>query len=141
MASKLEQTFGNVSINFFISVSGLDQSVDSLLAMEDKIVNALQFQLIYDTPHKYFQLFARIADLSHKNKYLGQFFIELALTHIKSLGFSASKMAASALYSIHKLRKVVPAWPSSLQSLTGYKESDFLDCVRFLSILMHENYG
>ena len=75
------------------------------------MLQSLEFDLIYDSPNKYFEIFSKLTSMSHKNSCIGYYLLELSALDIKYLAFSSSQLAAAIFTIVLKLKRVSPAWP------------------------------
>ena len=88
--------------------------------MESRIMEALEFSLIVDTPIKYLELYCRLNNMSDKNFYIAQYILELSLVEFGFMEFSSSMLGSSVTYLVNKIRKISPAWPPEFKEVMGY---------------------
>lgn len=78
--------------------------------------------------------------MSPKNKFIGQYLLELAMLETSFLEFSPSLMGSSAVYLVNKIRKLSPAWPKEMVDLTGYEEGSLRHCAKQLCSLLERSH-
>lgn len=47
--------------------------------MEERVLETLGFELIFDSPLKYLELFSKLGNISNKNFYIAHYILELSL--------------------------------------------------------------
>jgi len=82
--------------------------------MEADIINALDFNLIFETSYRFFEPLAKICKMEEKNFHLAQYILEMSLLNTKFLEYKPSLMASSVIYLVNKIRKINEPWSCSL---------------------------
>lgn len=80
--------------------------------MEERILEHLDFNLIFDAPLKYLELFSKLGNLSNKNFFIASYILELSLVESTFVEFSSSILGAAVSYLVNKIRKISPPWPT-----------------------------
>lgn len=137
-AAKFEETYQVPQMKHLLSACAGQYTSSQLLNMEADMMSVFGFDLIVNSPYKFYEPLAKIAGMEAKNTHLGQYVLELAMTKPKFLEYSPSLLASACIYLIKKIRKCDYAWGDKLTELVGYKESELKSCAKELCSLLEE---
>ncbi|GKT34335.1 Cyclin like protein, partial [Aduncisulcus paluster] len=135
IASKFEDSYTQ-SIDKFVYMTDGAFTRDELVQMEKVILTTLRFSLSFPTSITFLRRYAKIAELSHPQRYLSFLIAELCLMDIKMLKYRPSFLAAAAIY-LSNVISGKDGWSSTLYEHTGYQEAD----VSALALIVKKSCG
>ncbi len=114
----------------FVYATGKTYTDVDIIKMEGTILAALQFETLHVSSFRFLEWFHLVShdETERMSFFLAQFLLELALIDYNMLKYSSSLLAASALNFARKYLKVDPNWSTTLQTYSGYKYKDLIEC-------------
>lgn len=138
LASKYEEIY-HPPIEDFVYVSAKTYDREEMVAMELLMLRTLQFDLSFVTPLQFLRRYSKAASSEPRMHACCKYFLELALPKYAMLAYSASMIAASAVYLSRMLAGKKPVWNDTLAHYTKFTERSLMPCVKaFISILRAE---
>jgi len=125
IASKYEEIYAPCCGDF-VYISDGAYTKDQILMMEQQMLNALQFNLLHPSPLHFLRRFSKAAGSDYTIHTLCKYLIELMLLEVKFVKFTASQIAAGAVYVARVMTDRSPCWTSTLEHYTTYAENDIL---------------
>ena len=119
-----------------MSCCAFQYNAQQILEKESDIIKQLDFNLIVNSPFKFFEPFSKALGLEPKNKNLAHYILELSLLQPKFLNYPPSLTAASVIYLIKKIRKSEATWNDPMSSMVGYSEKELKSCAKELCGLL-----
>jgi G2/mitotic-specific cyclin-B, other len=97
---------------------------ESVLKLENKILQKLDFNLTFPSIFRFMERYARIAQVSEKTSILAQYFCDTCLLDCTLMKEPPSKLAAMSIYAAQKVIKggSEQVWNATMTKNTGYKE-------------------
>ncbi len=89
----------------FVYVTDQAYTKQDILRMEGKILSTLSFHITVSSSYLFLVRYANLMGVSEKTKMMARYLTELALVEYGMIKYSASNIAASALYLSCKLMK------------------------------------
>ena len=104
--------------------------------MEGKILSYLNFDLTVPSSYRFLERYSQIFNLDERQFVLCNYLLELALVDYKSLRYSPSNIACSAIYLSNKIYKRSECWNDILVIHAKYSENDVRPCAKDLCLLL-----
>ncbi len=127
IAAKLEE-IQTPTVENWVYLSANSFTVEALVAMEDVVLQALDFRISVHTSHFFAHRLALAAGMTDKEKGYATLLLELALHDFPLAAYERmSKLAAAACHlALQTLRPAdAPLWTKSLEFFSGgYRDSD-----------------
>ncbi|EER11776.1 G2/mitotic-specific cyclin S13-7, putative [Perkinsus marinus ATCC 50983] len=115
------------------------------MQMEVDILNTLGFCITTPSPMFFLLRYAKVMEADEKHFFLAQYCLELALPEYNMLKYSASQLAAGALYLSNKLLRKSTAWPPHVAVHCPTTEHDVKvvakDLCALLQVATNEDYS
>jgi len=135
VAAKYEEIYAP-EVRDFVYISDKAYTREEIIAMEAKILNALDWDLCGATPWNFHHRFCSAGRLDEKTRLTAEYLMERYLQEIKSLHHLPSKVTAGAVSLALRLNGL-PTWNSDLAKYTRYSEdslravqAELLDCAK-----------
>ncbi|EER09859.1 mitotic cyclin-CYC2, putative [Perkinsus marinus ATCC 50983] len=110
IASKYEDIYPP-EMKDIVSICDRTYQRHEVMEMEVDILNTLGFCMTTPSPMFFLLRYAKVMEADEKHFFLSQYCLELALPENSMLRYSASQLAAGALYLSNKLLRKPTAWP------------------------------
>ncbi|KAK4799964.1 hypothetical protein SAY86_025329 [Trapa natans] len=130
-ASKYEEIWAP-EVNDIVCMADRAYSNEQVLAMEKTILGKLEWYLTVPTHYVFLVRFIKAAVADRTLENAAYFMAELGLMNYTALSYSASMVAASAVYAARCTLDVSPFWNGTLKLHTGYSEEQIKDCAQLL---------
>ncbi|KAG9395219.1 Cyclin B [Carpediemonas membranifera] len=130
LASKFEESY-TPSVRSFGRVAK-DFSSRQILAMERMLLQVTEFNLSDPTSLTFLRRFAKVAELTNRDKYLAFYLAELANANAKMVNFLPSEIAAGALFLTQKIVRAPEVWTGTIEAYSKYSAEDLKDVTLFL---------
>jgi len=128
------------TVEDFILISDETYSKKEFVAMEKRIVDALNYEINIVTPFHFLEHFLAISKANEKQTAFVNYLSELMMVEYQFVTYCPSIKAAScvnlARQTLHQRNKEI--WPSELELHTGYKSCDLEEVVRKLHAVHSE---
>lgn len=125
-ASKFEEIYAPTARNFcYITDNTYDQQ--QLVAMEARLLSALNFQLAVPTAKTFQRRYLQAAAADEQLHYLAAFLLELTLMDEQMLSYLPSQLAAASVYLANCMLGRKP-WDTTLAHYTRYREFEVQPC-------------
>ena len=135
LACKFEELY-TPEIREFVYVTDNAFTVDQFLALEVQMLRVLDYAVAVPTAHRFFERYARLAQLEEKAVFLGEYAIELGLLECAVLKYKPSLVAAAGVYIARKMLDATASWGVGLTEATNHSESEVKPCAKDLVILL-----
>ncbi len=129
IASKYEEIWAP-EVRDYVYISDKAYTRDQILSMEKIMLNTLGFKLTVPTPYPFLARFMKAND-SHNDKEFAnyaQYLVELALPEYGALKYSASLLAAAAVYATNVATNKATPFPHALAKHSSYAEEHVRAC-------------
>jgi cyclin B len=136
LAAKYEDIYAP-EIKDIVHICDKTYKKDEILSMEVLILNTLGFRITSPSALLFLLRMAKIARCDERQFYLAQYCLELAMAdyHLWTT-HSASQLAAATLFLSSKLLRKSPAWPTALNEMSGYTESQLKSIAKEICITL-----
>ncbi|XP_010673071.2 G2/mitotic-specific cyclin S13-7 isoform X2 [Beta vulgaris subsp. vulgaris] len=131
IACKYEEIWAP-EVNDFVAISDKAYSNDQVLKMEKAILGKLEWYITVPTPCVFLSRYIKASGHDNEMENLVNFLAELALMHYGCISFCPSMVAASAVYVARHTLFKTPVWTETLESHTGFSESQLIECAKML---------
>lgn len=101
----------------------------TILAMENKILVCLNFNLTTPSPLQFLRRYSKAAKYDSRLHSLAKYLAELSMLEVAILKFVPSKIAASCVYLAKRMTSTKPFWNKMLQHYTGFSLEDLKECI------------
>ena len=136
IAAKYEDIYAP-EIKDIVHICDKTYKKDEILSMEVLILNTLCFRITSPSALLFLLRMAKIARCDERQFYLAQYCLELAMADYNLwTTHSASQLAAATLFLSSKLLRKSPAWPSALNEMSGYTESQLKSIAKEICITL-----
>ena len=135
IASKYEEIYAP-EVKDFVYITDKAYTKDQILAMEHKILDALEFNLNIPSAYRFLQRYAKLAKVDDLCLNLCKYLIELPLIHYKMLKYQPSELATAALFLGMKILKYEFSWSKDIQPHLEYSETSVRPCAKELCLLL-----
>jgi len=125
----------------FVHITNRECPREDILAMEVRMLTALEFCLCRPTAAHYLQRYQPEGHCSGAHASLLQYVLELALLDLKMTRFSPSLQGAAASLVSSKVLKLSPGWPASMARRTKRTEAAVQLCAREMFTLLQDSAG
>eukprot|EP00442_Polarella_glacialis_P027377 CAMPEP_0115120426 /NCGR_PEP_ID=MMETSP0227-20121206/45678_1 /TAXON_ID=89957 /ORGANISM="Polarella glacialis, Strain CCMP 1383" /LENGTH=410 /DNA_ID=CAMNT_0002522081 /DNA_START=47 /DNA_END=1279 /DNA_ORIENTATION=- len=133
IAAKFEE-IDPPEVRDFVHMTQQACSKQSIVAMEVKMLTALEFCLCRPTAAHFLERYHRANGCSEVQRFILQYALELALLDLKMAKYSPSQQVAAALIISTGLAQELPVWPSGITDETRCESmcgpSPVVDCAR-----------
>lgn len=137
VASKYEEIY-SPEVRDFVYISDRAFSKEEILALEIKILHTLKFSLTPATPLHFLRRFSKAARSDATTHTLSKYLIELALPEYSMLRFTASTIAAAAVYIARAMHNITPIWNATLEHYTQFDVPKLRECaIELNKALLH----
>ena len=109
IASKYEEIYPP-DLRDFVYVTDKAYTKKQILAMEGKILKALNFQVTVTSSFLFLQRFSKLMCMNEKAYMMARYLIELSLVEYGLLKYTPSNIAASSIYLAAKIFKMKNTW-------------------------------
>ena len=137
IACKYEEIYPPI-VKDFVYITDNAYTKEEILEMERKMLQTLDFNIQTTSAFRFLERYFKVAKADTLIFNLSRYLIELSLLHCKTLRFSNSNLAASALYLSLKMTRNPHPWPELLQQHACYSEQAIRPCAKELFILLQE---
>ena len=137
IACKYEEIYPP-EVRDFIYITDNAYSKDDILKMEQKMLQALGFNLNIPSSNRFLLRFAKVFSSPKKTKCLAQYLLELSLVETGMIKYQPSMLAAAALYLSHKLHNGIEKWSERMAEFTGYSEKNLSPCAKEMIMMLQE---
>ncbi|OHS94717.1 Cyclin, N-terminal domain containing protein [Tritrichomonas foetus] len=138
IASKSEDVVP-ISIEQIMILSENSFRKSDLAQTEPKVLEAIDYSLIFPTSYIFLNLFLRANEQSRETILFSKYVLELCLTSVDFLTIKPSAVAATAIAITRLIGGVIP-WTAELQHYTQYTFTELIPYVRIVhAILLQEN--
>jgi hypothetical protein len=136
LAAKYEDIYAP-EIKDIVHICDKTYKKEEILNMEVLILNTLSFRITTPSALLFLLRMAKIARCDERQFYLAQYCLELAMAdyHLWTNN-SASQLSAATLFLSSKLLRKSPAWPTALQEMSGYSESQLKSIAKEICITL-----
>jgi len=93
-------------IDDFIYITDNAYTKEEMVKMENDILRALNFSLLFPSPIKFFEYLSVNFNFSKKLHYMGQYLMETFLIDIKNIKYKASVISCACAYIVMKFFKI-----------------------------------
>jgi cyclin B len=93
-------------VDDFIYITDNAYTRDEVFAMENKVLNRLNFSLLYPSPIKFFELLANGFNFNNKQLMMGKYLMESFLIDLKNIKYKGSVIACATAYVVMKFFKL-----------------------------------
>ncbi|KAG9396557.1 CyclinB [Carpediemonas membranifera] len=122
LASKFEESY-TPSVRSFVRLApGVDQK--SMFSMERMLLKVTGFNLSNPTSITFLRRFAKVADMSTRDRYLAFYLAELANQEAGMVKYLPSEVAAGCVMLAHKIVRRPAVWTPLLTKYSGYSQDD-----------------
>lgn len=123
-----------------LNVSENKFTKQEVLAMEYKIITALDFNFLSPSSLRFLERFRKLSNTASDDQifYFAQYIQEIALLDASLLKYKNSEIAAASLVLSAKAIKRVNAWNKEMEKNTGYKEEDLKEVIEDLKSFAYE---
>jgi cyclin B len=136
IAAKYEDIYAP-EIKDIVHICDKTYKKDEILNMEVLILNTLTFRITSPSALLFLLRMAKIARCDERQFYLAQYCLELAMADYNLwTTHSASQLAAATLFLSSKLLRKSPAWPTALQEMSGFTESQLKSIAKEICITL-----
>ena len=122
-------------IKDFIYVTDKAYTSDQLLKMEIDMLDTLNFNITIPSIIRFYERWAKLAEIEEKCFYLGRYLCELSLIEYHMLKYKPSLLSLSALYLAIKIAKCDVGCKNKLMKFVKFQDSDIKICARELLCL------
>jgi len=136
-ASKIEEIY-SPEVQDFVLVSDRAFKRQDLLAMEGKLLNALEFKLTFPTHYAFLTRWSKVANADRRVKLLALYCVERTLQEYVFLKYRPSMIAAAGLLVAMEAQNGPRQWSSLLEKHTGYSESALSQCTEEIRALVKD---
>lgn len=134
IACKYEEIY-SPEIRDFVYVTDKAYSREEVLETEGNILSALGFNLTFTSALRFLDRYCQVHDAEKRTQMLARYLVELSLVEYRTLRYTPSNIAASALYLASKILKT-PSWNDHLQEVTQYTEMQLRPCAKDLCLIL-----
>ena len=129
IASKYEEIYPPI-VSDFVYITDNAYTREEILAMEERILIALQFGMHFTSPNRFLERFLFLKNSSETEKNFALFMLEGSLIQYQMLQYRPSELAASALYLASKLCFSKEPWSNRMASITTLQEKTLRKCAK-----------
>lgn len=137
IASKYEEIYAP-EVKDFEYITDKAYSQKQILALEQKMLTALEFCITTPSSYRFLQRYYKLANCDENAFFLSQYLLELALIDYKMLKHHPSMIAAGALFLSQKIHKVSQPWSDTLSKHSQLTENQLKPCAKDLCLLMQK---
>jgi len=130
IASKLEEIYAP-SVEEFCYITDNTYSREQVIEMEQKILHALQYQLVCPTTKTFLRRFLRASQGDQQVDFLASYIAELSLLEYRFLSYNPSTIAASTVFLANSALNRQP-WSQTLVSYTRHTPDQLKEPVNAL---------
>jgi cyclin B len=138
IAAKFEE-INPPEVRDFVFITNFECKKEGILAMEVRMLTALEFCLCRPTVAHYLQRYRRESLCSQPHASLLQYILELALLDLRMIRFSPSMQAAAASLVSSRVLKLNLGWPEAIAGRTDRVESVVQCCAEEMCTLLRDS--
>ena len=131
VACKYEEIYAP-EIKDFVLITDSAYTAEQVIAMENRVLRTLDFNLTAPSAFRFLQRYARICECDEHSFNLARYLIELGLVEYKLLKYKPSNIAASAIYLTQKTLK---NFSRSLSEQTPSTDTEIRVCAKELAVI------
>lgn len=117
-------------IKEFISMTDDTYSKPQMLAYEEKLLRALNFDLTFPSTRWFLDRYSALMEATRTTHALACYLAELCLVEVHMNKWSPSLIACACLFSSSKIQKLPVRWADSMEGLTRHSEREVRTCAR-----------
>lgn len=137
IACKYEEIYPPI-VKDFVYITDNAYTKEEILVMERKMLQTLDFNIQITSSFRFLERYCKVAKVESLIFNLSRYLIELSLLNCKSLRFSNSNIAASALYLSLKMTRHPNPWTELMVHHTQYTEQAVRPCAKDLFLLLQD---
>lgn len=137
LASKFEDIYAP-DLKECLFVTENSYSKEEFLLLEGEVLKTIDFNIKLPSPLTFLERYKMLLQYDNRMYFLSRYLIELSLLDCKFLKYTASNLAASALYLSGKILKK-EFWNSSLSKESKFSENDVRICSKELCIILQNS--
>ena len=127
IACKYEEIYAP-EVKDFVYITDKAYTKDEIFAMENDIMDALEFNVTVPSSFRYMEIFNRYLKLEDNAVMFCRYLLELFLVEYKMIKYNPSLLAASTLYITLKITKKMDA--EKVTELIGYSDDVLKECAK-----------
>ena len=135
IASKYEEIYAP-EVRDFVYITDQAYSKQDVLAMELKMLQALDFGITTVSSYRFLERYAKLVKLSSFAFNLSRYLIEMALIEYRMLKYSPSNLASSAIYLTLKIMRKEKPWPQIIEKAAKFEEKEVRPCAKDMCTLL-----
>lgn len=135
LACKFEELY-TPEISEFIHMTDDSYSLTDFLTLELRMLEVLNYTLSVPVAYRFYERYARLAQLDQRSTFLGEFLIELSLLDTTTAKYKPSLVAAAGMYLARKMIDPTAVWGAGLTAATLHSDSEVKPCAKDLVIVM-----
>lgn len=141
MAGKYEEIYPP-QLKEYLSLCENFYSKTEMLAVETKILAAVDFKLAVPTALKFLHRYSQLGGFTKTEHYFACFLLELAIVSSRiALSCRGSMLAAACVYLTIKVFSRSPEWPTKLEEGTALKIAEIQPIAKEVFILVFQFFG
>lgn len=141
MAGKYEEIYPP-TLKEYLSLCENAFTKSDLLAVETRILAAVDFKLAVPSSLKFLYRYSHIAGLGKKEHHFACLVLELSsVTGRISLTYKGSQLAAACVYLTMKVFSRTPEWPAKLVEASKLKLGEVQPCAKEVFLLIYRLFG
>ena len=138
LACKFEELYAP-EIRELIYLTDNTYSTTDFLAMELRMLEVLNYTLSVPTAYRFYERYARLAQLDQRSTFLGEFLLELSLLDTAIVKYKPSLVAAAGVYLARKMTDPTAVWGAGLTAATLHSDSEVRPCAKDLVIVLQSS--
>ncbi len=137
LASKYEEIYAP-EVRDFVYITDKAYTKEQILAMEASMLNTLEFRITVPTSFVFLNRFLKVANATAdvKLSYFATYLAERMLQEHRMLGYTPSRVAASALNIALRTLRGPTSWDRKLEHYSGYTQEALRPCIKDVEELM-----
>lgn len=135
LACKFEELY-TPEVREFIYVTDNSYSISDFLRTELRMLEVLNYTLSVPTSYRFYERYARLAQLDQRQTYLGEYLLEVSLLDATLNKYKPSLVAAAGVYLARKMLDSGTVWGAGLTAATQHSDSEVRPCAKDLVIVV-----
>lgn len=137
VAAKYEEIYPPI-LRDFVQICNKSFTAQQILAMEQKILFAVDFDVKSHSPLRFLERYAKHAELSQEAFFFAQYLLEIALLDYRTLKHLPSIHASASIYISQKLFKNPEPWPQKMALEAQHSKEAIKPCAFDMCNLLHK---
>ena len=120
------------NLTIFLALTNNTYNLAELNDMEIEVMKKLNFDILAPTADDFFAIIADIIEFTEKQRFFGEYFLDISLLDFASLKYKPSTIALACAYMVIKFFNLNITNLNALNAYQKINYNDIIDCAKFL---------